>query len=54
MVIRPRTNKILTANASPFLVTHAQPLHVWLSSLTHGVTLKENIKNVTPLNLDLA
>ena len=53
MVVRPRHNKILTANAGPFLVLRCEPPHVHLQSLTHAVTLKENVKNVVPFNLDL-
>ena len=49
MVIRPAHNKLLTSNAGPFLFTRVEPPHVWLQSLTHGVTLKENVKNVRPL-----
>ena len=54
MVVRPRTNKLLTANAGPFLVTRVSLPHVYLQSLTHShVSLKENVKNVRPLQVDL-
>ncbi len=51
MVTRPRTNKIITSNAGPFLVTKVQSPHIWLQSLTHGVDIKEHQKNVRPLHL---
>ena len=51
MIIRPSTNKLLTANAGPFLVTHLSPPHVTLQSLTQTTTLTENVKNVRPLHL---
>lgn len=53
MVTRPRHNKILTPNAGPFLVLRLDPPHVTLQSLTHTLTLRENVKNVVPLHLDL-
>jgi hypothetical protein len=50
MIIRPRTNKLLTANAGPFLVIEVKLPHIKLQSLTHsGVTLVENVKNVRPI-----
>ena len=55
MVIRPKSNKLLTTNAGPFLITSLSPPHVSLQSLTHStVVLKENVKNVRPLHIDLA
>ncbi len=51
MVTRPRSNKIITSNAGPFLVTKISLPHVWLQSLTHSVELKENVKNVRPIHL---
>ncbi len=55
LVCRPRGNKILSANAGPFLVIRKEPAHVYLQSLTHaGFTLKEHIKNVRPFHLPLA
>ncbi len=42
MVTRPRSNKIITSNAGPFLVTRTEVPHVWLQSLTHGVEIKEH------------
>ena len=54
MVLRPRTSKLLTRNAGPFLVTRLEPPHVRLRSLTHAVELKENVKNVRPLHLMLS
>ena len=54
MIIRPRTNKLLTSNAGPFLITKIHLPHVHLQSLTHShVSLKENVKNVRPLQVDL-
>ncbi len=53
IVICPRTNKIITSNAGPFLVAKVEAPHVWLQSLTHGVTIKEHQKNVRPLQLQL-
>lgn len=53
MVCRPRTNKIFTTNAGPFLVLQVQPPWVRLQSITNGVTIKENVKNVRPLHLPL-
>ena len=55
MVIRPKSNKLLTANAGPFIITALKPPHVSLQSLTHStVVLQENVKNVRPLHIDLA
>lgn len=52
MIIRPRNNKLLTANAGPFLIVSIKLPHVHLQSLTHSVTtLVENVKNVRPLNI---
>lgn len=53
MITRPKHNKILTPNAGPFIVIRVDPPHVFLQSLTHSLTLKENTKNVVPLHLDL-
>jgi hypothetical protein len=53
MVCRPRTNKIFTTNAGPFLVLQVRPPWVTLQSITHGATIKENVKNVRPLHLPL-
>jgi hypothetical protein len=51
MVCRPRTNKVFTTNAGPFLVLQVSPPWVKLQSITNGVTIKENVKNVRPLHL---
>lgn len=53
LVTRPRTHKLFTRNAGPFLVQHVQEPHVTLRSLTHDVTLKEHMKNVRPFNLTI-
>jgi len=53
MVIRPARTKLMTANAGPFMVTKVDLPHVFLQSLTHAATLKENVKNVRPLRLQL-
>ena len=53
MVLRPRSSKLLTRNAGPFLVTKLAPPLVWLRSLMHAVELRENVKNVRPLRLAL-
>lgn len=53
MVVRPRTNKLFTRNAGPFIVTKVATPHVHLSSLTHGTQLREHVKNVRPLHLAL-
>jgi hypothetical protein len=53
MVTRPRTHKLYSRNAGPFLVTKVTPPHVFLQSLTHGTTLKEHVKNVRPLHINL-
>ena len=53
MVIRPTNNKIVTTNASPFLVTQVQLPHVYFRSLTYDTELKRNAKNVRPLRLHL-
>jgi hypothetical protein len=53
MVVRPKTHKLFTRNAGPFLVTKVAPPHVHLQSLTHGTELREHVKNVRPLHLDL-
>ena len=49
MLLRPSTSKLLTRNAGPFLVVRVALPHVWLRSLMHALELKENIKNVWPL-----
>lgn len=52
MIIRPRSNKLLTTNAGPFLIVSIKLPHVQLQSLTHStVTLTENVKNVRPLHV---
>ena len=53
MIIRPSHNKLLTTNAGPFLILRVQPPIVDLQSLTHSVTLRENVKNVRLLQLAL-
>jgi transposase InsO family protein len=53
LIARPRTHKLFTRNAGPFLVQHVQEPHVILRSLTHDVTLKEHMKNVRPFALNL-
>ncbi len=53
MVTRPRTHKLFTRNAGPFIVTKVAPPHVYLQSLTSGAPLKEHIKNVRPLHVQL-
>ncbi len=53
MVTRPRTHKLFTRNAGPFIVTKMAPPHVYLQSLTSGAPLKEHVKNVHPLHLHL-
>ena len=54
MIIRPKSNKLLTANAGPFIITALSPPHVSLQSLTHSAAiLKENVKNVRPLHIAL-
>ena len=53
MITRPRTHKIFTRNAGPYLVQHVQEPHVTLRSLTHDITLKEHMKNVRPFNLSV-
>ena len=53
MVVRPRTHKLFTRNAGPFLVQGVKEPHVTLQSLTHGTTIKEHMKNVRPLQLTL-
>jgi hypothetical protein len=52
MIIRPKHNKLLCANAGPFLVTLIKLPHVHLQSLTHsGLIMIENVKNVRPLHV---
>jgi hypothetical protein len=52
MIIRPKHNKLLCANAGPFLVTLIKLPHVHLQSLTHsGLIMVENVKNVRPLHV---
>ena len=53
MITRPRTHKLFTRNAGPYLVQLVQEPHVTLRSLTHDITLKEHMKNVRPFNLTL-
>ena len=53
MIIRPSHNKLLTTNAGPFLILRVKPPIVDLQSLTHSVTLRENVKNVRLLQLSL-
>ncbi len=53
MVTRPRTHKLFTRNAGPFIVTKIAPPHVYLQSLTSGAPLKEHVKNVRPLHVHL-
>lgn len=51
LVARPRTHKLFTRNAGPFLVLAIQEPHVTLRSLTHDLTIKEHMKNVRPFAL---
>ena len=53
MIARPRTHKLFTRNAGPFLVVRVQEPHVLLRSLTHGTTLKAHARNVRPLSIHL-
>jgi hypothetical protein len=53
MITRPRTHKLFTRNAGPYLVQQVHEPHVTLRSLTHDVTLKEHMKNVRPFHLTI-
>ncbi len=53
LITRPRTHKLFTRNAGPYLVQAVNEPHVTLRSLTQDVTLKEHMKNVRPFRLAL-
>lgn len=53
MVTRPRTHKLFSRNAGPFIVTRVVTPHVHLQSLTSGACLKEHVRNVRPLHVSL-
>jgi transposase InsO family protein len=53
MVTRPRSHKLFTRNAGPFLVSRVETPHVYLQSLTHGTVIKEHCKNVRPFLIEI-